>query len=190
MRGRNDFIAIQYKSLLLAGTKECKLPGCNNKCYITNYGLVYDFCGHSHATLYEQQFSQGTNYCMISQSVAVLSEGTYKIKTCKLPGCCKKCFVDNVTKQVYDFCNKSHALQYQSMINSIMYNGFCHCTLLCIKVNFASYPDAICHALLKGMVEFMTFAIGHMLKNLSIAIMIKDATANLVRKSMSVTDMS
>ena len=48
----------------IIGKKECKLSGCYNKCYITIDGFVYDFCGQSHATLYEQQFPQ-SKYCML-----------------------------------------------------------------------------------------------------------------------------
>lgn len=38
------------------------------------------------------------------------------IPPCKFPGCYKKRFVDPITGNVRDFCNKSHALQYKSML--------------------------------------------------------------------------
>lgn len=31
---------------------ECKLPGCNNRCYIEKEGTVHDFCRKSHAREY------------------------------------------------------------------------------------------------------------------------------------------
>ena len=61
----NYFVAsVKHSYCIHAGKKECKLPGCHSKCYITNDGFVYDFCGQSHAVLYERQFAQGKKWLL------------------------------------------------------------------------------------------------------------------------------
>ena len=63
----NDFVKIRKTFILHLGKKECKIPGCHSKCYVTNEGFVHDFCGHSHATLYEQK-SQSKKYLLLSDN--------------------------------------------------------------------------------------------------------------------------
>lgn len=59
--GKDHCIKCTLHETRSIGKKECKLPGCHNKCYITNDGSVYDFCGRSHAKEYGQHFSQSNN---------------------------------------------------------------------------------------------------------------------------------
>ena len=32
---------------------ECKMPGCNKRCYVENNGHIHDFCGKTHAGEYK-----------------------------------------------------------------------------------------------------------------------------------------
>ena len=42
----------KFVNLFDGGPPECKMPGCNQPCYVEDNGRVHDFCGKTHAREY------------------------------------------------------------------------------------------------------------------------------------------
>ena len=47
--GFKKFVNLAFEGV---GPPECKMPGCNQPCYVENDGRVHEFCGRSHAREY------------------------------------------------------------------------------------------------------------------------------------------